>query len=116
MSAAENRHLLLEGLHMDEPIKNSRRGFAAMDKTMRVEIASKGGRCAHEKGTAHEFDSAQAATAARRAHELGCAHKFTTDEARTAGRKGGIARAARLRAQNRLACALVLQAAPQMAG
>jgi uncharacterized protein len=46
----------------------SRRGFASMDASKQREIASKGGRAAHAKGTAHEF---------------------TTDEARIAGRKGG---------------------------
>lgn len=45
-----------------------RRGFAAMDPKLVSEIARKGGRAAHEAGTAHEF---------------------TTDEARLAGRKGG---------------------------
>src|SRR5438128_55279 len=44
------------------------RGFAAMDNEKQREIASKGGRTAHAKGTAHEF---------------------TTEEAREAGRKGG---------------------------
>src|SRR5215213_4727455 len=44
------------------------RGFASMDAERQREIARKGGRAAHEKGTAHEF---------------------TTDEARAAGRKGG---------------------------
>jgi general stress protein YciG len=39
-----------------------------MDAEKQREIARKGGRAAHEKGTAHEF---------------------TTDEARAAGRKGG---------------------------
>lgn len=46
----------------------SKRGFASMDSSKQREIASKGGRAAHAKGTAHEF---------------------TTDEARVAGRKGG---------------------------
>src|ERR671918_2283339 len=46
----------------------SKRGFASMDPQRKREIARKGGRAAHEKGTAHEF---------------------TTDEARAAGRKGG---------------------------
>jgi uncharacterized protein len=46
----------------------SKRGFASMDSTKQREIASKGGRAAHAKGTAHEF---------------------TADEARVAGRKGG---------------------------
>ena len=48
----------------------SRRGFASMDPSRQREIASKGGRAAHEKGTAHEWSS---------------------DEARVAGQKGGIA-------------------------
>ena len=46
----------------------SRRGFAAMDEDKQREIASKGGKAAHEKGTAHQF---------------------TSEEAREAGRKGG---------------------------
>src|SRR5688572_19158220 len=44
------------------------RGFASMDAEKQREIARKGGRAAHQKGTAHEF---------------------TVDEARAAGRKGG---------------------------
>jgi len=46
----------------------STRGFASMDPAKQREIARKGGKAAHEKGTAHEF---------------------TPDEARAAGRKGG---------------------------
>jgi uncharacterized protein len=46
----------------------SKRGFASMDQEKQREIASKGGKAAHEKGTAHEF---------------------TSEEAREAGRKGG---------------------------
>lgn len=46
------------------------RGFASMDRHKQREIASKGGKAAHEKGTAHEWSS---------------------DEARAAGRKGGMA-------------------------
>jgi hypothetical protein len=46
----------------------SQRGFAAMERDKQRAIASKGGKAAHEKGTAHEF---------------------TPDEARQAGRKGG---------------------------
>ena len=44
------------------------RGFATMDRDKQREIASKGGRAAHAKGTAHEW---------------------TVEEAREAGRKGG---------------------------
>jgi general stress protein YciG len=46
----------------------SNRGFAAMDEEKQREIASKGGKAAHESGNAHEFNS---------------------DEAREAGKKGG---------------------------
>lgn len=44
------------------------RGFAGMDPDKQREIASEGGRAAHESGHAHEFSS---------------------EEAREAGRKGG---------------------------
>ncbi len=46
------------------------RGFASMDRTKQRDIASKGGKAAHKKGTAHEW---------------------TREEARAAGRKGGMA-------------------------
>lgn len=49
----------------------SRRGFASMPRDKQQQIASKGGKAAHAKGTAHEF---------------------TSEEARDAGRKGGHAR------------------------
>lgn len=44
-------------------IKN--RGFASMDKAKQREIASKGGRAAHAKGSAHEWTSAEATEAGR---------------------------------------------------
>jgi general stress protein YciG len=82
-------------LSMDsqQPRTRSLRGFASMDKEKQKEIASKGGRAAHEKGTAHEFNSNEASLAAKKGHERGTAHEFTPDEARIAGRKGGLARA-----------------------
>ena len=49
-------------------VRKERRGFASMSPEKQREIASKGGRAAHEKGTAHEW---------------------TAEEARAAGRKGG---------------------------
>lgn len=48
--------------------QRSGRGFAGMDAQRQREIASLGGRAAHQRGTAHEF---------------------TSEEARAAGRKGG---------------------------
>ena len=46
------------------------RGFASMNRNKRRELASKGGKAAHAKGTAHEW---------------------SREEAREAGRKGGLA-------------------------
>jgi general stress protein YciG len=69
------------------------RGFASMDEEKQREIASKGGKVAHEKGTAHEFTPEEAREAGSKggevAHEKGTAHEFTPEEAREAGRKGG---------------------------
>ncbi len=44
----------------------NKRGFGSMDEEEQREIASKGGKAAHEKGTAHEFDSAEAKEAAQK--------------------------------------------------
>ena len=54
------------------------RGFAAMDRAIVSEIARKGGKAAHEAGTAHEW---------------------STDEARVAGSRGGAATHAKRRAR-----------------
>jgi general stress protein YciG len=54
----------------------SKRGFASMDNEKQRIIASKGGKAAHAKGTAHEW---------------------SPDEARAAGRKGGESRGSRTR-------------------
>jgi hypothetical protein len=79
MEAAE-AHLADEHEHDEGPVSTSdmgpatdrkpasQRGFAAMERDKQRAIASKGGKAAHEKGTAHEF---------------------TPDEARQAGKKGG---------------------------
>lgn len=50
------------------PKGKSERGFAAMNPERQREIASEGGKAAHQSGNAHEF---------------------TSEEAREAGRKGG---------------------------
>ncbi len=48
--------------------KKERRGFASMSPEQQRKIASKGGKAAHEKGSAHQW---------------------TPEEAREAGKKGG---------------------------
>jgi general stress protein YciG len=74
--------------------EKSNRGFAGMDAEKQRQIASKGGKAAHAKGTAHKFTPAEAREAGRKggqaAHQKGTAHEFTPEEAREAGRKGGL--------------------------
>ena len=62
----------------EDNVAKEDRGFASMDRAKQREIASKGGKAAHQKGTAHEW---------------------TSEEARDAGRKGGIASHQRRREQ-----------------
>lgn len=72
---------------------SSTRGFASMDPERQREIASEGGKAAHQKGTAHQFTSEEAREAGSKggqaAHRKGTAHEFDSEEAREAGRKGG---------------------------
>jgi general stress protein YciG len=44
------------------------RGFASMDPERQREIASQGGKAAHQKGTAHEFTSEEARRAGSMSH------------------------------------------------
>jgi hypothetical protein len=46
----------------------SNRGFASMDPERQREIASEGGKAAHEKGTAHEFTPEEARRAGSMSH------------------------------------------------
>jgi general stress protein YciG len=73
----------------------SKRGFASMDASKQREIASKGGRAAHAKGTAHEFTSDEARVAGRKGGEA--VSRDRTHMA-TIGREGGHSRGARARA------------------
>jgi uncharacterized protein len=74
--------------------EKTKRGFAGMSAEKQREIASKGGKAAHAKGTAHHFTPEEARVAGRKggqaAHAKGTAHEFTPEEAREAGRKGGL--------------------------
>lgn len=51
--------------------KKSLRGFAAMDPQRQREIASLGGRAAHQSGHAHEFTSEEARAAGKKRHARG---------------------------------------------
>ena len=67
----------------------SNRGFASMDKTRQKELASKGGKAAHAKGTAHEFDTTEAREAGRKG---GLAVSQNREHMARIGRRGGEAR------------------------
>lgn len=74
---------------MAEREGKSRRGFASMDPQRQREIASKGGKAAHAKGTAHEFDSDEARRAGRKGGEVVSRNR---DHMAEIGRRGGEAR------------------------
>ncbi|MCC6730301.1 MAG: stress-induced protein [Chthonomonadales bacterium] len=67
----------------------SNRGFAAMNERKQREIASKGGKVAHERGTAHEFSSEEAREAGRKG---GVSVSRDREHMAAIGRKGGVAR------------------------
>lgn len=67
----------------------SKRGFAAMNEEQQREIASKGGQAAHQKGTAHEFDSEEARRAGQKGGE---AVSRDREHMAEIGRKGGESR------------------------
>jgi general stress protein YciG len=67
----------------------AKRGFAAMDQNQQREIASKGGQAAHQKGTAHEFDSEEARRAGQKGGE---AVSRDREHMADIGRKGGESR------------------------
>jgi general stress protein YciG len=92
-------------------------GFAGMDPEKQRQIASKGGKAAHQKGTAHEFTSEEARVAGRKggqvAHARGRAHQFTPEEAREAGRKGGLASRNQVQRQAEAATATATEERPE---
>ncbi len=56
---------------MTDKQTKSRRGFAGMDKEKQRAIASRGGKMAHAKGTAHQFTSEEARAAGRKSGQNG---------------------------------------------
>ena len=82
----------------------SNRGFASMDEEKQRQIASKGGKAAHEKGTAHEFSHEEAVAAGKKGGQANQGSssegqdvksgqknsgQFTPETAKEAGHKGG---------------------------
>lgn len=67
----------------------SNRGFAAMSEETQRSIASKGGKAAHAKGTAHEFTPAEAQIAGKKG---GTAVSRDKEHMARIGRLGGLSR------------------------
>ena len=67
-------------------VRKERRGFASMSPEKQREIASKGGKVAHEKGSAHEFSSEEAREAGRKGGESASRDRERMSEI---GREGG---------------------------
>ena len=65
---------------------SSNRGFGSMDPEQQKEIASKGGKAAHESGNANEFNSREAKEAGRKGGESVSRDREHMSEI---GKKGG---------------------------
>ena len=65
---------------------SSKKGFGAMDPQHQREIASEGGKTAHEKGKAHEWNSEEARAAGRKGGEIVSRNR---EHMREIGKKGG---------------------------
>ena len=68
--------------------RKERRGFASMSPEKQREIASKGGRAAHQKGTAHEWTSEEARSAGRKGGQISRGGRGRLVETPTAGSSG----------------------------
>src|SRR5512146_741869 len=71
---------------MPDDRNKRRRGFASMDDNVQRRIAREGGKAAHAKGTAHEFDSNEAREAGRKGGEQVSRER---EHMAAIGRKGG---------------------------
>ena len=76
--------------------KTPTRGFGALDSDVQREIASKGGKAAHEAGVAHEYTSDEARAAGKKGGRKVSQNK---EWMRTIGRRGGLARQKKKREQ-----------------
>jgi general stress protein YciG len=66
--------------------RTAKRGFASMDPSKQREIASKGGKAAHQQGVAHEWTPEEARKAGRKGGEAVSKNK---DHMSEIGRRGG---------------------------
>jgi general stress protein YciG len=73
--------------------KRAKRGFAAMSPEQRKAIASKGGRAAQRKGTAHKWTPEEAVEAGRRGGQAvqaaGTGNRFDSESGRASVKKRG---------------------------
>lgn len=67
-------------------VEKKRKGFASMSPEKRREIASKGGKAAHEKGTAYEWDSNSGKRAGQKGGASAQGKRLAKKEAEEEGR------------------------------
>lgn len=65
-STEQNSIVSNSGSNMKSQKRRGRQGFASMSPDEQRRIASKGGKAAHAKGTAHEWNSEEAKAAGRK--------------------------------------------------
>src|SRR5574340_997402 len=83
------RFMMASNNEKDSRQGGSNRGFASMDEDKQREIASKGGKAAHEKGTAHEFDSEEAREAGRKGGEASHGGRSASSRSSSSSSRGG---------------------------
>ena len=60
-----------------QELQKSRRGFAAMSPERQREIASQGGRAAHQQGVAHEWNAEEARAAGKKGGQVSGKKRFS---------------------------------------
>ncbi len=71
------------------PPARAKRGFAVLSPEKKREIASMGGKAAHQHGRAHRFTSEEARAAGKKRHQLRVLAAQAAQQAKAAGEGGG---------------------------
>ncbi len=71
------------------PPARAKRGFAVLSPEKKREIASMGGKAAHEHGRAHRFTSEEARAAGKKRHQLRMLAAQAAQQAKAGGEGGG---------------------------
>jgi len=95
----ENQDYQTNGKNGNQVERASKRGFASMNPEKQKQIARQGGKAAHQKGTAHQFNSEEARIAGRKGGEAVSRNRQHMSEI---GKKGGEASGGNRRSQENI--------------